>query len=202
MQVVRPFSLVLLCVLLVVPAAVRPAEAILIQATYSISAWDFHDSNGDPPQAPASNAVEGIYTFTFDTDQASQSEIVPDAVMGLDITSSAGATTDYDTDNSGVNTALNKWLGTGRITIGGTMSSVAYMVGLSNDFRLAFDIDLADYQVTSVFENLGYVTTDDPLYQALNTSVALLSAHAVPEPVSLLLLGTGLGGLSLFRRRG
>ena len=181
------------------------SHAAIIHATYQVTASDFLDSNFNPPDAPSSNFVEGIYSFTFDTALPSQNEITPDSVIGLDITNNDGVVTDYNETNSGVNTSLNTFLDTGRITIGGNTSSVAFMVGLSNDFRFQFDISLTDFSVTNIFENLVYVTTVDPFYSAKNTSVVLISADvwapAVPVPAALPLFLSGLFGLMAFSKR-
>jgi len=160
---------------------VASAHADFVQVTYAINANGFQDSNGNPPDSPTSTLVEGIYTFTFDTNIAQQNNLVPDAVSGLDITANNGSVLDYDTTNSGVNIAVNAFQGTVRVVIGGTTSSVAYMVGLSNDFRVTFDIALDDFTVTNVFEHFVFVTPVDAFYAAQNTTVTLIDATVLPE---------------------
>ncbi len=145
----------------------------IVQATYQITASGFEDSNSNPPTGSASTQVTGLYTFTFDTAQAFQFEIVPDVVVGLDIAGSDGHLTDYDETNSGINTELNIFTESGRMTIGGSTNGVASMVGISDDFRVTFDISLVDYQVTFFFPFV-YVTTTDPFYTATNTLVELI----------------------------
>lgn len=157
------------------------ARAEFVQVTYAVAAGDFRDSNGNPPIAPASASVEGIYTFTFDTTVPQQNNVVPDAVSGLDITASNGLVIDYDTANSGVNLALNPFSGSGRITLGGVSSTVAFMVGLSNDFRVTFDISLVDFSVANVFENFTFVTVADAFYVGQDTSVTLIDVMVAAD---------------------
>ena len=63
---------------------------------------------------------------------------------------------------------------------------------------MIFDISLADYEVTSVFEKLGYVTVADPFYTATTTSVELVSV--VPEPAGATMLRLAGGLLTTARR--
>ena len=181
---------------------VPTSNASIVQTTYEIIADNFLDSKNDPPQGAASTIVTGTYTFTFDTAQPSQMEITPDAVIGLDITDRNGSITDFDPTNSGVNTSLNIFTNSGsnnvgRITIGGNVNGVASIVGRSNDFRVQFDINLSDFQVTDVFEHLAYVTSVDPYYssEGNTTTVRLLNVSQVPIPASFWLFGTALLGL-------
>ena len=126
---------------------------------------------------------------------------MPDAVTGFDITDNDGVVLDYDETNSGVNTDINIFTDSGRITYGGTTSTVDFMVGLSDDFRLIWDINLTTFEVTDVFENFVYVTTTDPFYSAGFTTVELISVSAVPLPAAIWLFACGLIGLIGVARR-
>lgn len=189
------FSLILLLMIFA-----SPGNAAVVQLSYVINASDFQDSNFDPPAGSASQTVSGTYTFTIDTTIVSQDEIIPDLVVGLDITDTNGNTLDYDESNSGVNTDLNLFLNTGRIVIGGNTSGVDFMVGLSNDFRVRFDIDLSDFSVISVVEDLAYVTTVNPFLRG-PTTVQLVSAKVIPLPPAIWLFGSALAGLGWLRRK-
>ena len=188
------------CLLL---GAATVSQAAIITATYQVTAGDFEDSNFNPPPPPSTTFVSGTVTFTFDTAIPSQNEIMPDAVTGFDITDNDGITLDYDETNSGVNTDLNIFTDSGRITYGGNTSSVDFMVGLSDDFRLQWDINLTNFEVTSVFENFAYVTTADPFYRAGYTTVELIGVSAVPigPAAPMFLLGAAMLGLVSFRRK-
>jgi hypothetical protein len=153
------------------------AGAEIVTATYQISASSFVNSNQLPPPPPTSATVSGIYTITFDTN-AAQSELVPDQVIGLDITKSNGAVIDFDETNSGVNTSINLQSNAVDMTVGGKVSTVAWMVGLSDDFRVRFRVSRVDYQVQSILENFSFVTTANAFYGAQNTTVTLLQASA------------------------
>ena len=176
-------------------------NAVIVQACYEITASDFIDSNGNPPPAPASNSVTGTYTFTFDTGIPSQNEIMPDVVTGLDITRRDGVIIDYDETNSGVNTDLNIFTDSGLITIGGNTSTVDFLVGLSDDFRVKFNISLSTFEVSSVVEKLVWISTTDPLYSSAFTSVTLRNVTIVPLVPALWLFGSGLLGLVGMARR-
>lgn len=176
-------------------------NAAIVQATYEITASDFIDSNGNPPTAPSSNFVTGTYTFTFDTAIPQQNEIMPGGVTGLDITRFDGVTIDYDETNSGVNTDLNIFTDSGRITIGGNINTVGGMIGLSDDFRVRFDISLSTFEVSSVIENLVWNSITDPFYNSNITSVTLLNVTTVPLLPAFWLFGTGLLGLVGIARR-
>jgi hypothetical protein len=193
-------SLVFSCLL---TGAASVSQAAIVTATYQVTAGDFEDSNFNPPPSPSTTAVSGTVTFTFDTEIPSQNEIMPDTVTGFDITDNDGITLDYDETNSGVNTDLNIFTDFGRITYGGSTSSVDFMVGISDDFRLQWDINLTDFEVTSVFENFVYVTTADPFYRAGYTTVELISVSAVPigPAAPMFLLGATMIGLVSFRRK-
>jgi len=193
-------SLLTACLLL---GAASVSQAALVTATYLVTAGDFEDSNFNPPTPPSTTSVSGTVTFTFDTDIPSQNEITPESVTGFDITDNDGVVQDYNETNSGVNTDLNIFTDFGRITFGGTTSTVDFMVGLSDDFRLQWDINLTNFEVTAVFENFGYVTTTDPFYSAGFTTVELISVSAVPigPAAPMFLLGASMMGLVLFRRK-
>ena len=77
---------------------------------------------------------------------------MPDAVTGFDITDNDGVVLDYDETNSGVNTDINIFTDSGRMTHGDMISTVDFMVGLSDDFRLIWDINLTTFEVTDVSE--------------------------------------------------
>ena len=193
-------SLLTVCLLL---GAASVSQAALVTVTYLVTAGDFEDSNFNPPPPPSTTSVSGTVTFTFDTDIPSQNEITPESVTGFDITDNDGVVQDYNETNSGVNTDLNIFTDFGRITFGGTTSTVDFMVGLSDDFRLQWDINLTNFEVTSVFENFAYVTTTDPFYSAGFTTVELISMSAVPigPAAPMFLLGASMMGLVLFRRK-
>lgn len=157
------------------------ARADVVQATYMITSSDFRNSNGGPPDAPTSNAIDGIYTVTFNSAIPAQMELVPDSVTGLDITDNDGVTFDYDELNSGVNTQLFSSSDKLRLTIGGTQSSVEFMVGISNDFRVVFEISDEDFSVLGVTSDLAFVTTVDAYYTAENTSVTLIDVVIDPD---------------------
>ena len=127
------------------------AQATLIQATYQISASSFLDSNSNPPVAPTSTVVTGSYQFTFDTQLAAQTAIVPDPGGSttpsgniIDIVDSNGSVIGFDQTNSGINTDVNIFTNVADITIGGTLNGVGSLVGLSDDFSTRFRISLED----------------------------------------------------------
>jgi hypothetical protein len=194
----------LACIFVFIISATN-AQATLIQATYQISASNFLDSNSNPPIAPTSALVTGSYQFTFDTQLAVQIGIVPDQGGSttpsgniIDIVDSNGSVIGFDQTNSGINTDVNIFTNVADITIGGTLNGVGSLVGLSDDFSTRFRISLIDFEVSSVIENFGFVTTVDPFYQG-PTTVSLVSFSVLPEPNTAVLLGIGLVGLGMQR---
>jgi hypothetical protein len=191
--------------ILVIGISVPTAQATLIQATYQISASNFQDSNSNPSVAPTSTVVTGSYQFTFDTQFVVQIGIVPDpggstTALGniLEIVNSNNSVIGFDQTNSGVTTDVNIFTNVADITIGGTLNGVDSLVGLSDDFSTRFRISLIDFEVSSVIENFGFVTTVDPFYQG-PTTVSLVSVSILPEPNTAVLLGIGLVGLGMQR---
>ena len=176
------------------------AEAIPILATYEFSAQDFLDSNSIPPPPPTSNAVAGTFTFTFDPDALPQHEIVPLAVVGVDLTYNDGSMMDFDETNSGVDVDFGNAAGEARITFGATVNAVCCMIGLSNDFRLRFDISLADGTVNAVVDHFTFNSITDPFYTG-PTTMTLVSYQAIPEPGTALLFGLGLTALATQKRK-
>lgn len=198
-QMIRPFIAISMLVLAAVPAS----YAALVTVTYSVTAGDFADSNSNPPPPPATTFVSGTLTFTYDTALAGQTEITPVAVAGFDIIDRDGVLHDHDATNSGVNIALDTLNNWRRVTYGGNVSGVDTMVGISDDFRVQWDIDLATSEVIAVFENFTYNSTVDPFYTAGFTTVELVSATVVPigPAAPLFLMGAAMLGLVSFRRK-
>ena len=161
--------------------ALAAAHADVVELTYTIDASAFQNSNGVAPPAPATNSVSGTVTFTVDTAAGSQTGIVPDAVTGIAVRGFDGTLTDYNPGNSGVDAALNAAAQTGRITFGGTTSGIPFMVGISNDMRVIFDISLVDFSVTGIVGGFVYVTTSTAFYTSTVTDIALLSAVVVVD---------------------
>jgi len=175
------------------------AAADFVTATYSITASDFEDSNGDPPTSPASTDVLGELTFTFDR-TGSQNGILPGSVIGFDITDQNGTLFDYDASNSGIDTQVNQFIDFARITFGGNVNGPGGLGGLTNDFRVIFDINTVSGNVTAIQDEFRYVTTVDPVYTAQTTTVDLVS-FSVPEPGSTVIPVLVLISLLLIRRR-
>jgi hypothetical protein len=186
--------------LLAVALAPATGEATPIVAVYQFSAQDFLDSNFNPPQGSTSTAVAGTFTFTFDDTVIPHHEIVPDSVLGVDLTYFDGTMMDFDETNSGVNVDFGNNAGEFRITFGATVNAVSGMVGLSNDFRVRFDIDSTNGTLISVVENFTFNSTTDPFYTGPTTMI-LVAYQAVPEPSPALLLGLGVVGLAVKGRR-
>ena len=186
-----------LAALVLAPAS---AEAIPILATYQFSAQNFLDSNSNPPPPPTSNAVAGTFTFTFDDAALPQHEIVPLAVVGVDLTYNDGSMMDFDETNSGVDVDFGNAAGEYRITFGATVSAVCCMIGLTNDFRLRFDIFLADGTVKAVVDPFTFNSITDPFYTG-PTTMTLLSYQVIPEPGTALLFGLGLTALAMQKRK-
>ncbi len=59
----RCLLFMLLLFIAVFTVRIPRADAALIQATYSIEAGEFVDSNNNPPTSPTTNYVTGSYTF-------------------------------------------------------------------------------------------------------------------------------------------
>ena len=162
---------------IVMAVGAASARADIVQLTYQVTASNFGNTWGVPPPPLTSNWVSGTFTFTIDT-SVYQTELVPDSVVGLDITKSTGAVIDFDETNTGVNTAVNVGPSCIDLTIGGTTSTVAGMVGLSDDFRFKVRVSETDFQVKSISEYFYFVTTDDSFYRAQNMTVTLLQASS------------------------
>jgi len=181
---------------------ITAGHATTITATYRVTAGEFVDSNANPPPSPATTTVGGDVSFTFDLALPSQLDITPDNITGFDITDRNGVTTDYDETNSAVTTEINIFTDFGRITYGGLFNSAKFMVGLSNDMRVIWDINLTTFEVTQVFENFGYVTTADPFYLAGYTTVELIAVTAVPvgPAAPFFMMGAAMLGMVARRR--
>ena len=175
-------------------------HATQIQAVYQFSAQDFLDSNFDPPTGSTSTTAAGTFAFTFDDTVLPDHEIVPTSVSGVDLTYFDGTMMDFDETNSGVDVDFGNLPGEARITFGGTITGVCCSVGLSNDFRLRFDISWADGTVNAIVNDFSFNSTTDPVYSG-PTTVTLVSYAAVPEPSTSLLLGLGLVAAATRKRR-
>lgn len=156
------------------------AHADIVQATYEIIVSDFLNSNNGSPPPPTSNQLSGTVTFTYNTEISQMFEIVPDAVTGFTMTDAEGSIINYTAQNTGINTFNNAFSGDHRITFGG-LPSVAFMVGISEDMRIRFDISPVTYEVTAIDEGFIYVTLVNAFYTAQNNSVELLSVNVLPD---------------------
>jgi len=174
---------------------VGSAEALPIQARYLISASSFMDSVPSPPPSPVSTSVNGTYTFTFDDSLASQPNIVPDSVVGLEIVDSNGSVIGFDETDSGIDAQVNVALDRVIFTIGGIANGITSMGGMTDDFRIGFIVSLSTLEVLSVSDAgmLQFVTSVDPFY----AGPATVSRQVIPEPTSASLLVLGLLGLAM-----
>ena len=163
--------------LLSAPAAV----ADVVQATMRIQASEFQDSSLTPPQGATTDSIDAVATVTFNSAVFEMQNLTPDAISGLAITGNNGNVFTYDTNTAGFNSRRFAADDKIRITIGGTIGSVAFMAGLSNDFRVNVDLSLFDYSVLEVSENFTFVTPSDPSYRSQNTTVTLLDLVVTPD---------------------
>lgn len=162
-------------------AATVGAAADVVEATFRVQASDFQDSALQPPAGATTNSVDAVFTVTFNSAINEQIHLVPGSISGLDITDNNGAVTVYDASLAAVNTRRFAADDKIRLTAGGLLSSVEFMAGLSNDFRVRFDLSLNNYAVLDVAEAFTFVTPADPFYTAQNTTVTIEALTITPD---------------------
>ena len=166
----------------VIALGVSPAaQADVVEATFRIQATQFEDSALMPPMAPTSDSIDALVSLTFNSAIFEQENLALNAISGLEIDANDGATNSYDLTNAGFNfrrfAADNKI----RIAVGGLQSTVAFMGGLSNDFRVGFELSLTDFSLLEVNDNFVFVTPADPFYTAQNTIITILDMTVFPD---------------------
>lgn len=174
-------ALVCNTLLFMITVFAAPARAEIVTLTYEIYADDFRDSNGNPPNPPTSTSISGTVTFAFDTNETNNINLVPLAVTGIDITRNDGVTIDYNEINTAVNAKLVS--GLWRITVGGLLNGADSMAGISDDFRVVFDTNLADFEFIGINDDFRFNTEIDfePSYRAHNTIVQLQDNEVLPD---------------------
>lgn len=157
------------------------ATADVVEATIQVSADDFVDSALQPPQGATSSSIDAIFTITFNSAITAQENLTLDAISGLDIVANDGSVMSYDLQSAGFNSRRFAADDKVQITLGGFISQVEFMAGLSNDFRVVFDLSLEDYSVLGVIREFSFVTPADPFYDARDTTVTMLDLNIMPD---------------------
>ena len=156
-----------------VPLAASSCDAAVFSAAYSVEASMFEDSANNPPAGPSTTSISGQFRFLFDT-SSNLTTTVPDAVSGIEIVNSDGVINVYDPSTSGVFTHVNFAPGLTRVSFGGNNGTPQFMAGLSDDFRVIFDINTLTGQVDSVNDDFTYVTRRNPFLVSQTTTVSLI----------------------------
>lgn len=169
------YAIVILGGVVCVPGS---GDAAIISATYSVQASMFEDSANNPPTGPSTTSIDGQFRFTFDS-SIRLSTHVPDAISGIEITNNDGVLNVYDPTSAGVHTFVDFAPNMTRVSFGGNQGTPQFMGGLSDDFRVIFDISTLTGEVEGVFDNFSYVTTQNPFLDAQATTVSLIDFSPV-----------------------
>ncbi len=197
MLIRRSFTKTLTAATFILLGTAASTDADIVTVTYSVVSSDFLNSLGENPPPPASNEVSGTFRFTFDTSIFEQDNVALSQTTGLDIFDSNGDRIGFGTTDAGIHAEVFPQFDYAEFILGGTISGVEFMAGLSNDFRMHFQISLTTFEVNSILSSLAYLTTVDPYYQAQEITVQLIdvSVSGTRAPTSLnVIRGTVIAG--------
>jgi hypothetical protein len=172
-------------------SATPQTSAALVSDLVTFSATNFFSDFGQP--APV-DPVQGSFTITFDPTQTYTNSTTGITLKSLNIALDSAVGFDYPVPSNPPDT----------LAIGGIANGVnsVQILPSSNDFELTiFNFTTSptfgslDYSQTAAGTDSGFSSNDG------SVTVTPLTSTATPEPSTWLLIGSGLGGLAVLRKK-